>query len=80
MSHEGGSRMSDQRTERFAAHVHEVIDLDAHGASMATIESHVDAMSVDGEEQSALWLLAFSLHNGAQAPHTAPRPRVPVGG
>ena len=72
--------MSDPRIERFAAHVHEVIDLDAHGASLATIERRVDAMSADDEEQSALWLLAFSLHNGAQPPHAGPRPRVPVGG
>lgn len=59
--------MIDSQEGRFAAHVHEIIDLDAHGASLATIEECVGAMTADGEEQSALWLLAFSLRNGALA-------------
>jgi hypothetical protein len=56
--------MSDPQTHSFARHVHEVVDLDAHGASYASIEARVDAMRVDREERSALWSLAFSLRNG----------------
>lgn len=66
--------MSDLQTRRFAEHVHEVVDLDAHGASLATIEERVNAMPADREEQSALWLLAFSLRNGAHMEHAGPDP------
>lgn len=58
--------MSDTQTA-FAAHVHEVVDLDAHGATLEAIEEHLDAMPLDQEEESALWLLAYSLRNGAHA-------------
>lgn len=63
---------SDTRTGRFAAHVHEVVDLDAHGASLETIEARVDSMVADREEQSALSLLASSLRNGAHTHRGAP--------
>jgi hypothetical protein len=49
----------------FAAHVHEVIDLDEHGASLRAVERSIDSMSVTVEEQMALRVLASSLHTGA---------------
>ena len=52
---------------RFAAHVHEVVELHGDGASFATLETRVNSMAVADEQQSALWLLAFSLRNGANA-------------
>lgn len=58
--------MSGPHAGRFAEHVHEVVDLDAHGASYESIEARVDSMPVDREERSALWSLAFSLHTGAR--------------
>ncbi len=71
--------MTDQQTALFAAHVHEVVDLDAHGASLATIEERVNAMPADREEQSALWLLAFSLRNGARVPRGGLDPLATLG-
>jgi hypothetical protein len=46
---------------RFAAHVHEVVGLDKRRAPPEAIEARIDSMTVDVEEQSALWLLARSL-------------------
>ena len=57
--------MSDPQSRRFARHVHEVIELDARGASHEMVEARVDAMHVDREERSALWSLASSLHDAA---------------
>ena len=62
--------MHDPQSVRFARHVHEVVVLDADGASHETIEARVDAMHVDRAERSALWSLASSLNDGAQD-HTA---------
>lgn len=65
--------MRGPQPSRFAAHVHEVVDLDAHGASYASIEASVDAMHVGHEERSALWSLACSLCNRrrSRAGHTS---------
>jgi hypothetical protein len=49
----------------FAAHVHEVIDLDDQGASLGAVEGLIELMSVGVEEQTALRVLATSLHTGA---------------
>lgn len=48
----------------FATHVHEVVDLDEHGASLGTVEASIESMGLGVEEQSALRLLASSLHAG----------------
>lgn len=63
--------MDDPQTVSFARHVHEVIALDARGASPETVEARVDQMDADREERSALWALAASLHHGARAPTQA---------
>jgi hypothetical protein len=47
----------------FAAHVHQVVDLDGQGASIAAVETHIDSMDLDMQEEAALCLLASSLHN-----------------
>ncbi len=62
--------MHDPQSHLFARHVHEVVDLDAHGASHEVIEARVDAMQVDRAERSALWSLASSLNDGALTPAT----------
>jgi hypothetical protein len=62
---EGDIVISDPQTTCFAAHVHEVVDLDAREASPDTIEARVNSMTADREEQCALGLLALSLRNGA---------------
>ena len=63
--------MAGPQAVSFARHVHEVVDLDAHGASPEEIEARVDAMHAGREERSALWALAASLHHGASAPTQA---------
>jgi hypothetical protein len=63
--------MDGPQSVSFARHVHEVVDLDAHGASPETIEARVDAMHADREERSALWELASSLHHSCCAPTQA---------
>jgi hypothetical protein len=55
--------MRDPQTSRFAARIHDVVDLDVRGAPFEAIESFIDSLSYDVEEQSALWLLAWSLRN-----------------
>jgi hypothetical protein len=57
--------MHDPQSLRFARHVHEVVVLDADGASHEVIEARVDAMHADRAERSALWSLASSLNDGA---------------
>jgi hypothetical protein len=61
----GLSLMSDPRTSSFSAHVNEIVDLHERRAPFETVESRIDLLCLDEEEQSALWLLAFSLRNGA---------------
>lgn len=63
--------MDDPQTVSFARHVHEVIVLDARGASHEAVEARVDAMHADREERSALWALATSLQHGCSAPTQA---------
>jgi len=63
--------MDDPQTVSFARHVHEVITLDARGASPAIVEARVDEMHVDREERVALWTLAASLQHGSSAPTQA---------
>lgn len=63
--------MDDPQSVSFARHVHEVVDLDAHGASPEAIETRVDAMHADREERSALWALAASLRHRCVAPTQA---------
>jgi hypothetical protein len=63
--------MDDPQTVSFARHVHEVITLDAGGASPETVEARVDRMDADREERSALWTLAASLRHGSSAPTQA---------
>jgi hypothetical protein len=55
----------DPHTSRFAAHVHEVVGLHEQDAPFEAVEECIDSLTVDMEEQSALWLLAWSLRNGA---------------
>jgi len=43
--------MDDPQTVSFARHVHEVIALDARGASPETVEARVDQMDADREER-----------------------------
>jgi hypothetical protein len=50
---------------RFARHVHEVVDLDEHGASLGALEESIDSMNLGVEEQAALRVLVSSLHTGA---------------
>lgn len=59
--------MSDPRTSRFAAHVNEIVDLHDRQAPFETVESRIDLLPVDEERRSVLWLLAFSLRNGASS-------------
>jgi hypothetical protein len=54
--------MDDPQSRSFARHVHEVVVLDAGGASHEVIEARVDAMQVNRAERSALWSLASSLN------------------
>jgi len=63
--------MDDPQSVSFAQHVHEVVALDAHGASPEKIEARVDAMHADREERTALWALASSLQHSASAPTQA---------
>jgi hypothetical protein len=58
---ERASAIGDTHARRFAAHVHEVVGLDKRRAPLEAIEARIDSMTVDVEEQSALWLLAWSL-------------------
>jgi hypothetical protein len=53
----------EQMSSGFAAHVHQVVDLDERGASLVAVETHIDSMNLDMQEQTALCLLASSLHN-----------------
>jgi hypothetical protein len=46
---------------KFAAHVHEVIGMNRRSATLPAIETRIESMTPDTEEQSALWLLAWSL-------------------
>jgi hypothetical protein len=66
--------VDDPRTSSFAAHVHEVVDLDKHGASLEAVEASIDSMPIDVEESSALWLLAWSLRNGVTLPQAVESP------
>jgi|SRR5450755_4371410 len=58
---EGASAIGDTDASRFAAHVHEVVGLDKRRVPLQAIEACIDSMTVDVEQQSALWLLAWSL-------------------
>jgi hypothetical protein len=58
---EGASAIGDTDASRFAAHVHEVVGLDKRRAPLQAIEACIDSMTVDVEEQSGLWLLAWFL-------------------
>ena len=60
--------MDDPQTISFARHVHEVVVLDARGASYETVEARVDAMNAGREERSALWALASSLQGRCREP------------
>ncbi|MDP9344243.1 MAG: hypothetical protein M3P44_00705 [Actinomycetota bacterium] len=70
--------MHDPQSHLFARHVHEVVDLDAHGASHEVIEARVDAMQVDRAQRSALWSLASSLNDGALTQAAERRARPPA--
>lgn len=58
---ERASAIGDTHASRFAAHVHDVVGLDKRSAPLEAIGACIDSMTVDVEEQSALWLLAWSL-------------------
>jgi hypothetical protein len=58
---DGASAIGDTHARRFAAHVHEIVGLDKRRAPLEAIEACIDSMTVDVEEQSALWVLAWSL-------------------
>ena len=58
---EGASAIGDTHASRFAAHVHEVVGLDKRRAPLKAIGACIDSMTIDMEEQSALWLLVWSL-------------------
>lgn len=58
---EGAPAIGDAHASGFAARVHEVVRLDKRRAPLEAIGACIDSMTVDVGEQSALWLLAWSL-------------------
>jgi hypothetical protein len=58
---EAASAIGDTDASGFAAHVHEIVGLDKRRASLQAIDACIESMTVDVEERSALWRLAWSL-------------------